>query len=363
VRPVTDLRLIRDSVALAALAPEWRSLWERCPDATPFQSPEWLLPWQHHLGQGALQVLTIRRAGSLEALMPLHRHGWPPRLSLLGQGISDYLDLLLVPSASPETTAALHEWLRNAVGRGASIDFDQHRPGSPLLAGSLPGCLRQEWLREPCPILALPSTVEELRSRWSSSLRKHAGYARRRFEREGGSIEMATAETLDEILTALFQAHQRRWNRRWLPGAFASTAVRQFHREAAAGFLSQGMLRLYALRQGGRCVAALYCFASHGRCHYYAAGFYAEAAAHSPGTQLIAHALEDAVARGDMEFDFLRGNEPYKYRWGATDRFNRRLLIYPPTVAGKWTARRIETELAVEAAAKRLAARWVSGGS
>ena len=31
--------LIRDSASLAAIEPEWRLLWERCPDATPFQHP------------------------------------------------------------------------------------------------------------------------------------------------------------------------------------------------------------------------------------------------------------------------------------------------------------------------------------
>jgi hypothetical protein len=30
---------------LMALRQEWRALWERCPDASPFQSDAWLLPW------------------------------------------------------------------------------------------------------------------------------------------------------------------------------------------------------------------------------------------------------------------------------------------------------------------------------
>ena len=85
--------------------------------------------------------------------------------------------------------------------------------------------------------------------------------------------------------------------------------------------------------------------------------------AYSPGTLLIAYALEDAVSRGDSEFDFLRGNEPYKYRWGARDRFNRRVLHVPTTPAGAWSSRAIRIELAVEATAKRIADRWVRRGS
>jgi CelD/BcsL family acetyltransferase involved in cellulose biosynthesis len=40
---------------------------------------------------------------------------------------------------------------------------------------------------------------------------------------------------------------------------------------------------------------------------------------------MIRHAWEEARAAGDAEFDFLRGSEPYKYAWGATDRWTRRL--------------------------------------
>jgi CelD/BcsL family acetyltransferase involved in cellulose biosynthesis len=41
------------------------------------------------------------------------------------------------------------------------------------------------------------------------------------------------------------------------------------------------------------------------------------------------HAIEQD---GAMEFDFLRGNEGYKYRWGARDRSNTRLSITHPGV-------------------------------
>ena len=37
---------------------------------------------------------------------------------------------------------------------------------------------------------------------------------------------------------------------------------------------------------------------------------------------LTAHAIEQAIAEGCREIDFLRGQEPYKYGWGAVDRWN-----------------------------------------
>ena len=48
----------------------------------------------------------------------------------------------------------------------------------------------------------------------------------------------------------------------------------------------------------------------------------------SPGAILLGELIAWALAEGWRELHFLRGDEDYKYAWGATDRFNaaRRLL-------------------------------------
>ena len=45
-----------DLPTLERLRPDWEALWQTVPDATPFQSPAWLIPWWRHVGQGALDV-------------------------------------------------------------------------------------------------------------------------------------------------------------------------------------------------------------------------------------------------------------------------------------------------------------------
>jgi len=50
-------------------------------------------------------------------------------------------------------------------------------------------------------------------------------------------------------------------------------------------------------------------------------------AALSPGVVLTAAAIERAIAAGRAEFDFLRGNEEYKYRFGAADTHIYRLRL------------------------------------
>ena len=40
----------------------------------------------------------------------------------------------------------------------------------------------------------------------------------------------------------------------------------------------------------------------------------------APGVVLLSHCIRTAIERGDVEFDFLRGQERYKYDLGAHDR-------------------------------------------
>ena len=60
--------------------------------------------------------------------------------------------------------------------------------------------------------------------------------------------------------------------------------------------------------------------------YYYLQGFDPEFAWYSPGTQIIAAVIEDALREGKLELDFLRGSEAYKYSWGAHDSHTSRLV-------------------------------------
>jgi CelD/BcsL family acetyltransferase involved in cellulose biosynthesis len=52
---------------------------------------------------------------------------------------------------------------------------------------------------------------------------------------------------------------------------------------------------------------------------YWNAGGELAARALSPGILLFAHGLQMAISERKQTFDFLRGNESYKYEVGATD--------------------------------------------
>ena len=78
---------------------------------------------------------------------------------------------------------------------------------------------------------------------------------------------------------------------------------------------------------GGQAVHALAGFAERGICYFYNAGMDPEARDLSPGIVGTATYLRDRLDRGDSRFDFLRGDEAYKYEWGARDRHLSRLVV------------------------------------
>jgi CelD/BcsL family acetyltransferase involved in cellulose biosynthesis len=311
------IEVITDPEKLEALETPWLELCR-----TPFQTPMWLLPWWRHFGSNDLSVIVSRSGDTVEAIAPLYvlrDDDSDESLGLfLGTGISDYLDVIGDASLVIDEMSKLNCQL---------WDLQQLQPSSSMLNVPLPdGFSENVEDQEACPVLPLGTNFEKL---GSTHFQKKLRYYRRQLERTGDiRIETPTAETLDDLLTSLFDLHAARWKRRDLPGLLADDATQQFHRDTARRMLGAGMLRMYATRIDDRIAAVFYGFALNGIVYYYLSGYDPDLEKLSIGTILVAHAVEQAVLDGATTFDFLRGAEEYKYAWGATDRMNRRRQLF-----------------------------------
>jgi CelD/BcsL family acetyltransferase involved in cellulose biosynthesis len=333
-RPGVTLEEVTTTAGLERLRPEWSALWERSERATPFQSPEWLIPWWRQIGEGELWTLALRHEGRLVGVAPLFIYTKPGstvrELYLIGAGTTDYLDALFDREFAQRGTAAALAHLDAHRHRWDLCDLQELRPGSPLLEAAAPeGLSETTGISEACPVLPLPATVEELPRRLPGKLAENLRYYRRRAGRAGRvSIEAVSRENQGELFEALLDLHRARWATRGLSGVLADENVQRAHREALPGLLALGVLRMYALRLEERIVACYYGFMdarrARKRAYYYLSGFDPELDKLSLGTLVIGHAVEEAVREGAEEFDFLRGREPYKYLWGARDTLNYR---------------------------------------
>ncbi|HZG42201.1 MAG TPA: GNAT family N-acetyltransferase [Longimicrobium sp.] len=322
--------------ALRALAPEWAALWARSPGATPFQHPAWLVPWWECFGEQPgwrLWTLAIRAGDRLVAVAPLFIHPGPdPRfrqLSPVGVGNSDYLGPIVDPADGGGAIAAILEHLLAHAERWDLCDLEELRAGDPLLAAPMPGGLGAEASpQSTCPVLALPDDAEAFFAARSAWLRRNLRRGTRRLEERGElSFHTADADTLPEFVDAFFRLHEQRWRAQGRDGLLRGEAMRRFHRASSARLMAAGLLRLHGVRLDGRLVAIFHGLDGHGRVHAYLGGYEPELGRDSPGTLIAAHAIEQAIAEGASELDFLRGQEKYKYDWGAVDRRTHRLRI------------------------------------
>lgn len=320
-----EAQVLTDTAQLQRLVPEWEDLWRADPRATPFQSPHWLLPWWRHIGQGALLSIAWRDAqGTLAGLAPLYV--WTDadgrrQLFPLGIATTDYLDVLARPGSEEVIAHELLARLDDLHERWDVLHFPQQSAGSPLLAAAALHPRAHVLASEPNPVLALDTSCRIPRSTLAN-LRTCRNRAARI-----GSLAFATADAqeIPACLAALERLHAKRWTERGESGVLADAAVRAAHAESAPLLHAAGLLRLHVLRLDGETVAVLHALAdppqraacSH---YYYIAGFDPRHAFFSPGSLLLAQAIEQAQREGAVAFDFLRGAEPYKYRWGAADR-------------------------------------------
>jgi CelD/BcsL family acetyltransferase involved in cellulose biosynthesis len=317
---------------LVAMRDEWFSLWRRCPYATPFQMPEWLIPWWRFFGKGAMRVVAVRDGGALVGLFPFCICDAPNRLLLMGEGISDYLDILVDPGRGGDAMPCMFDFLRQSRAAWEYAELRELRRESPLLTTALPqGFLGDTAPSSVCPVISLPPTVETFTAGLSKVQRRTVRRTMKNIEKIY-RVSMATAREgeVEEYLQDFFRLHESRWRALSLPGVLSDARIREFHRQAASGFLGREILRLYSLRFNGRVAASIYALRGNDRMYAYLGGFDPALKELSPGMVALYLVIEDSIRMGIREFDFLRGEEPYKYVWGAVNRGSFRLTLRCP---------------------------------
>ncbi len=308
-------KLLHSPAEFHAISPEWKDLFLRCSDATPFQHPSWLLCWIEAFRPRDLIGIEIRAGKRLIGFAPLLVY---PRdgervLAFAGGGVSDYLNLVAEPVSEQLVIEQVLDAVQN-IPNWTILDLTDVCGSSALLRSALGREHSQK--HDVCYVLSLPQSteqlVESLTKRQWSNLRN----ARSRTQREGeASIERASAENCAEFLEDLVRLHTIRWNELDQNGVLGDSRLLDFHRGVAPALLADGLLRLYRMRLNERTIASIYAFFYRETVFCYLQGFDPQFAHLSPGTQLMFAVIEDAVRLGMRCFDFLRGEEGYKLHW------------------------------------------------
>ena len=316
--PECTFRILRTTNELDAFVPAWCALWQKDSAATPFQHPDWLVPWWHHFTQPELLAVIMYRAADPVGFLPFYiypdERSGERQLLLLGAGTSDYLDGIFAPEceigqirAALDLLATREHW--------DILHAAQLRPSSKL-ALAMEHLATKPFNGEPCSRMDAV-TIADL----PLKIRRNAMYYRNRAQRLG-PLELTVEEgsSIATAFEALVGLHTARWQERGETGVLADPQVLAWHREALPLLARSGSLRLCALRLKGSIIAVLYSLidppSRADRTQYFYLTAYSTADADlRPGTLLLALAIEHATQEGVRTIDMLRGNEAYKQIW------------------------------------------------
>jgi CelD/BcsL family acetyltransferase involved in cellulose biosynthesis len=216
-------------------------------------------------------------------------------------------------------TARLDEWDRLDL---AAVDCED-KPVVKLLASlEERACVISRAAADSCWVLELPAGWDDYLAGVSKSHRKQLRQLERRVL-ESGRIAWHRVHSADELEHAwpiLVDLHQRRRRSLGEPGCFASQAFHDFHREVAGRLLAAGQLRMSWTELDGKPVAAEYHAAGGMTTYAYQGGVDPDRLADEPGRLSAIACLRSAIEQGHRQFDFLRGDEPYKAHWRAAPR-------------------------------------------
>ncbi len=153
---------------------------------------------------------------------------------------------------------------------------------------------------------------------------------RRKLRRAAATGDVRMVRSTDPVaeLDEFVDLHQKRWGTRGLfPPTAGGDQSRTFFRRLFELLDGDDVVQLHFLTVAGRRIAAGVWFEDENAWYLYNAGVDPEARELSPGVLMSAKAIEGAILAGRRRFDYLRGDEPYKYEWGASDEPIQRLLV------------------------------------
>jgi CelD/BcsL family acetyltransferase involved in cellulose biosynthesis len=309
------------------LAPEWEDVYKADSSATPFVSPGWGLAWTRHWGREAHPwLVTVRDSGRLVGLAPLaleRRHGVRV-VRPLGKEPGDYWDVLALPeyrdvvarSVAAELSRREDQWdvffLDGQPGDAAtSALFGEHslrvRPRSPT----------------PCPRIELPADFEEYLGRLSGTRRANVRKHLRRLD--AGEVmlrEVTDTRELDGAIARWHELHLKRWAELSEPidPTHLTDRFREFVLDAMRALVPQGLATVWEFLAKGEVVGVYVNLVDDKAFYWYLSGFEPRHARLGVGKMSIAHGIRWSIETGRRYFDLTRGEESFKYYFGAANR-------------------------------------------
>ncbi|MYD36561.1 MAG: GNAT family N-acetyltransferase [Dehalococcoidia bacterium] len=311
---------------LGAVTGEWPELFTRSATQSIFLSLPWQTAWAIDCCGSVDEhpVLTVRENsdGSLRGIAPLN-HGKGSVTFGLDYNVTDYQDILSDPGEEESVWEAILDY---GVSEGwASIELTGVRDDSPSTQilesrASEHGWRADRSVWDVSPYVELPESWDEHVQSLSKKDRHELRRKLRRLEASGDAEYRIYDHEHDELPEALESFVSLMGKSSEAKSDFLTPERRSFLETLTRTMADADSLQLAFLDVGGKPVSATMSFLEGDRLLLYNSGYDPEYRHLSVGLLLKAYELRGAIEQGLREYDFLRGNEPYKYDLGGNDR-------------------------------------------
>jgi CelD/BcsL family acetyltransferase involved in cellulose biosynthesis len=337
-----QIEIIRSITELAHLESEWNDLLKSSASHVPFLRYEYLTTWWQTLGggeweHGDLYIICGRdEHGSLRGIAPFfltdNLEG-ESALMLVGSiEISDYLDFIVPPEDLAQFTSLVFEHLASVTAPTWSVlDLYNLLEQSPTLgalkeASQICGWQYSQERLQHSPYIPLPGNWETYLANIDKKQRHEIRRKIRRMEeaevksrwyivQDGSGLD----QEIDDFLRLMGQEPAKQ--------AFLTDVMRTQMRAAVQAAFQAGWLQLAFLEIEGEKAAGYLNFDYDNHIWLYNSGWDPRFNNYSPGWVLLGYLLQWANEHGRASFDFMRGDEEYKYRFGGIDRYVTRVRI------------------------------------
>ncbi len=291
----------------------WKELFEKAKNPSPFTSYEWFSAMASNLLGLDPAIIVFRDGGNFLGILAATVTGDIVR-SIGDERVTDLSDILCLPGHENTIAETLADFVRqNDLG----LDLFPLEVNSALVVGlkdRLPEVSVEN--KDLCPLLELPRTWDDYLLGLDGKSRHEL---RRKMRRINGTVIRDVKSADIGILFRLMIVSDNSKEEFLTPGIMA------FFKELTERFDRNGWLRFRALFFDHDPVGILLAFALKGRVFLFNMGFDPEYRRVSPGIMTIALDIQSAISEGYEYYDFLRGDEDYKYRFGAKARYTVRM--------------------------------------
>jgi CelD/BcsL family acetyltransferase involved in cellulose biosynthesis len=339
----TVIRVITELGEFQALSAVWNNLLQsNGSENSIYLTHEWVSTWWKHFGEGKkLNILLIEREKQIIGIIPLIRNEYRVglfklhTLESMGAFNSNFVGLI-PPQNGEEVITALLSYLVDELKKSNSIIMLKEVPEDSRFLGLLrrhaPVFSEYVFVEEKvttlAPYILLPTTWDEY---FRSLSRKRQQDLRRGLrdsqKTHGFEFRICADGELNNRLGEFFDLHQSRWRSDNINGMFSDPKMKEFYRDLATLLLKKNWLNFSYLAASGEMTSAVYGYMYNSKMYPSTAARDLRYAEYGVGHLHYMFLIKYAIEKGLREFDFLKGDEPYKFYWAKAARKYTRVMI------------------------------------